>query len=113
MDDSVIVERMARDIKAAYLPKVASVTEAPVVSVAAAAVRDRIDELQMVALQLKNRAQELTQLLVGELAPEPVPTSYPKRPETVFGKQMAALDELATVLDTVQREIERTRQALD
>lgn len=107
-----ILGRMAEDIRRTARPKIAAVTEQPVVPIGAAAVARRLEQLIETARSTRERAGVLATALAGPSPDQPA-EERASHPEHLFGRQLAGLDELTLVIQGIDREVERAIQSLD
>jgi hypothetical protein len=127
MDDKNVVDRMIDDLQRAARPgdklremaasgpprpRIAAVTEQPVTPIGAAAVSQRLEELMEAARYLQERAVILATALAGPSSAQPAETERVSRPEHLFGRQLAGLDEATLLIQGVGREIERALKTL-
>lgn len=85
----------------------------PVTAIGAAAVGKRLETMIKAATELQKRSELLATALAGPATSSQDRALSGSRPaDHLFGKQMAALDELQAVLDSVGRSIERASRAL-
>lgn len=86
---------------------------APVTSIGAAAVAQRLEALTKQAADLAKQAELLATALAGpeKQAGGPVRDNRPK-PEHLFGRQLMGLDEVGQQLDAIHSAIERAARSL-